>query len=51
MGEVVQMRDFKRREEKEDYLVRLAKQVMGLIPGPYDLPVECVPVEPPTIVL
>lgn len=36
MGEVIQMRDFKRREEKEAELVRLAKEVMGLIPGPYD---------------
>jgi hypothetical protein len=36
MGEVVQIRDYRRKEEKEAELVRLAKQVMGLIPGPYD---------------
>ena len=31
MGEVVQLRDFKRKEENDAALVRLAKEVMGLI--------------------
>lgn len=38
MGEVVQLRDFKRKEEKEADLVRLAKQVMGLVEGPWSQP-------------
>jgi hypothetical protein len=35
-GNVVQLRDFKRREEAEAADVRLAKQVMGSVDGPWD---------------
>jgi hypothetical protein len=36
MGDLIQMRDFKRREEIEAADVRLAKQVMGFVDGPWD---------------
>jgi hypothetical protein len=42
MGEVVQIRDFKRKEEREAADVRLAKQVMGLDTAPSEMP----PVQP-----
>ena len=35
---VVQMRDFKRKEEREAADVRLAKQVMGLDTAPSEMP-------------
>lgn len=38
MGEVVQLRDYKRREENEADLVRLAKEVMGLDTAPSEMP-------------
>jgi hypothetical protein len=31
MGEVIHIRDYKRKEERDADLVRLAKEVMGLI--------------------
>jgi len=34
MGEVIQLRDFQRREERDAALVRMAKEVMGQIPAP-----------------
>lgn len=42
MGEVVQIRDFKRKEEREAADVRLAKQIMGLDTAPSEMP----PVQP-----
>ena len=44
MGDVVQLRDYKRREENEAALVRLAKEVMGLIED--TAPCEMPPVQP-----
>jgi hypothetical protein len=38
VGDVVQLRDFKRREEREAADVRLAKAVMGLDTAPSDMP-------------
>jgi hypothetical protein len=38
VGDLVQMRDFKRKEEREAADVRLAKQVMGLDTAPCELP-------------
>jgi len=38
VGDVVQLRDFKRREEREAADVRLAKQVMGLDTAPSEMP-------------
>lgn len=43
MGEIVNIRDFKRREENDADLVRLAKEVMGLIDT---APCEMPPVQP-----
>ena len=43
VGDVVQLRDFERREENDAALVRLAKEVMGLIDA---APCEMPPVEP-----
>jgi hypothetical protein len=39
-AEVIQLRDYRRKEEQEAALVRLAKEVMGLIPdaAPCELP-------------
>lgn len=37
-AKVLQLRDFKRREEREAADVRLAKQVMGLDTAPCELP-------------
>jgi hypothetical protein len=42
MDNVVNIRDFKRREEREAADVRLAKQVMGLDTAPSEMP----PVQP-----
>jgi hypothetical protein len=42
MGDVVQLRDFKRREENDADLVRLAREVMGLDTAPSEMP----PVQP-----
>ncbi|WLB49220.1 hypothetical protein QIH93_15000 [Bradyrhizobium ottawaense] len=41
-AEIVNIRDFKRREEREAADVRLAKQVMGLDTAPSEMP----PVQP-----
>ena len=38
VGEIVNIRDFKRREEREAADVRLAKQVMGLDTAPSEMP-------------
>jgi hypothetical protein len=38
VGDLIQMRDFKRKEEREAADVRLAKQVMGLDTSPCELP-------------
>jgi hypothetical protein len=38
MDNVVNIRDFKRKEEREAADVRLAKQVMGLDTAPCELP-------------
>ena len=43
VGEIVNIRDFKRREENDADLVRLAKEVMGLIDT---APCEMPPVQP-----
>jgi hypothetical protein len=43
MGDVVQLRDFKRKEENDAALVRLAREVMGLIDT---APCEMPPVQP-----
>ena len=45
MGEVVNIRDFKRKEEKQAELVRLAKEVMGLLPD--TAPSEMIPYHAP----
>lgn len=37
-AEIVNIRDFKRREEREAADVRLAKQVMGLDTAPSEMP-------------
>jgi hypothetical protein len=42
MGEVVNIWDFKRKEEREAADVRLAKQIMGLDTAPSEMP----PVQP-----
>ncbi|MHC2867966.1 hypothetical protein ACVIYH_009099 [Bradyrhizobium diazoefficiens] len=41
-AEILQLRDFKRREEREAADVRLAKQIMGLDTAPSEMP----PVQP-----
>jgi hypothetical protein len=41
-AEIIQLRDFKRREEREADLVRLAREIMGLDTAPSDMP----PVQP-----
>lgn len=38
MGELIQLRDFKRKEEREAADVRLAKQIMGLDTAPCEMP-------------
>lgn len=43
MGDLIQLRDYKRREEREADLVRLAREVMGLIDT---APSEMPPVQP-----
>jgi hypothetical protein len=42
-AEIIQLRDYKRREENDAALVRLAKEVMGLIDT---APCEMPPVQP-----
>lgn len=37
-AEIVQLRDYKRKEEREAADVRLAKQVMGLDTAPCEIP-------------
>jgi len=37
-AKIIQLRDFKRREEREAADVRLAKQVMGLDTAPSEMP-------------
>jgi hypothetical protein len=37
-AKVIQLRDFKRREEREAADVRLAKQIMGLDTAPSEMP-------------
>ena len=43
MGEVIQLRDFQRREERDAALVRMAKEVMGILDT---APSEMPPVQP-----
>jgi hypothetical protein len=42
-AEIIQLRDFRRKEEQEAALVRLAKEVMGLVDT---APSEMPPVQP-----
>jgi hypothetical protein len=37
MGEVVQIRDYRRKEEQDDAMIRLAKEIMGLDTAPCEL--------------
>ena len=44
-AKVIQLRDYKRKEENDAALVRLAKEVMGLIEDTAPSPLDCAPSE------